>query len=50
MHIALEEAGADYTPYTLDAYNKPPWFVPHVNPLGKVSSTLLLTLAPLPAH
>ncbi|KAM5541828.1 hypothetical protein V8D89_004557 [Ganoderma adspersum] len=35
-HIALEEAGADYTSYTLDAYNKPPWFVSDVNPVGKI--------------
>ena len=37
VHIALEEAKADYTLHTIDRWNKPAWYVSDVNPVGKVS-------------
>ena len=37
VHIALEEAKAQYTSYTVDPMKKPDWYVSEVNPIGKVS-------------
>ena len=34
--IALEEAKAKYTLFTIDISNKPAWFTELVNPVGKV--------------
>ena len=34
--IALAEAKADYTRFEIDLRNKPDWYVPKVNPVGKV--------------
>nr|VWP01244.1 N/A [Ganoderma boninense] len=42
VHIALEEANPDYTPYTVDPPSKPPWLVSGAHPIGKVSSLGLL--------
>ena len=37
VRIALEEANAKYTLYTIDPQNKPLWYF-KINPLGKVSA------------
>ncbi|KIP05388.1 hypothetical protein PHLGIDRAFT_119903 [Phlebiopsis gigantea 11061_1 CR5-6] len=36
VHIALEQAKADYTPYTLNVLDKPDWYAAKVNPAGKI--------------
>jgi len=36
VELALAEAGATYTKYSIDLQNKPDWYVPKVNPVGKV--------------
>ena len=37
VEIVLAEANIPHTKYILDAYNKPEWYIPLVNPEGKVS-------------
>lgn len=34
--IALAEAKVEYTRFEIDLRNKPDWYVPKVNPVGKV--------------
>ncbi|EMD34654.1 hypothetical protein CERSUDRAFT_116831 [Gelatoporia subvermispora B] len=36
VELALEEAKAKYTRYEVDLSNKPEWYTPKVNPMGKV--------------
>ncbi|KAJ3553877.1 hypothetical protein NM688_g3387 [Phlebia brevispora] len=36
VEIALAEAGAEFTRYEIDLKNKPEWYLPKVNPVGKV--------------
>ncbi|GJE97135.1 glutathione transferase omega [Phanerochaete sordida] len=36
VHLALEEAKADYTLYTVNIWDKPAWYAAKVNPIGKV--------------
>ena len=37
MHLALEEAKAEYTPVTINLMERPPWYNTKINPAGKVS-------------
>ena len=36
----MAEAKADFTRYEIDLKNKPEWYLPKVNPVGKVSVDL----------
>ena len=40
VELALNEAGAKYTLYTIDLHNKPAFYKEKVNPRGKVSPVL----------
>lgn len=40
--IALAEAKAEFTRYEIDLRNKPEWYLPKVNPVGKVNHALLV--------
>ena len=40
VEIALAEANVQFTRYEIDLQNKPEWYLPKVNPVGKVNILL----------